>query len=257
MLNHLTLHYARGIVSVFLFSISSFQDVKKREIDDRVWIAFTVAAVFINLAGVLTGLVEPVGWLVFAGLQSALFILLYYAGAFGGADAKSLICLSIMYPTCLTEFLTELSIGRLTVPLSAFDNAIILTLVFPFFNLVWNFSMRLKGVELFKGLEREGLHRRIAALFLLVKISFSHYSSNSFRFALAEKYSRSGVKRIVFTKTLGEDSGGMLRGEEYVFASFLIPLQVFILLGLVIRLLYGDILLLLTLMIVRLLIKSF
>ncbi|MEM1548598.1 MAG: A24 family peptidase [Thermoproteota archaeon] len=257
MLNRLTLHYARSLVSVFLLSISSFQDVKKREIDDRVWIAFIAVAVFINLAGVLTSIVEPVGWLVFAGLQSALFILLYYAGAFGGADAKSLICLSIMYPTCLAEFLTDLSIGRLAVPLSAFDNAIILTLVFPLFNLLWNLSMRLRGVELFKGLEKEGLHRRIAALFLLMKISFSQYRSNSFRFALAEKYSRSGVKRIVFTKTLGEDSGSRLRDEEYVFTSFLIPLQAFILLGLVIRLLYGDILLLLTLIIVRMLIKSF
>ncbi|MBO3799599.1 MAG: prepilin peptidase [Candidatus Brockarchaeota archaeon] len=257
MLNHITLYSARGVVSIFLLSISSFQDVKKREIDDRVWIAFIIAALLINLAGVLTGIVEPMSWLVFAGLQSALFTLLYYAGAFGGADAKSLICLSIMYPTCLTEILTELSIGRLTVPLSAFDNAIILTLVFPVFNLLWNFSMRLRGVELFKGLEKEGLHRRIAALFLLTKISFSYYRSNSFRYALAEKYSRSGVKRIVFTKTLGEDSGSRLRDEEYVFTNFLIPLQVFILLGLVIRLLYGDILLLLTLVIVRLLIKSF
>ena len=257
MLNHLTLYYARSIVSIFLISISSFQDVRKREIDDRVWIAFMVAAVFINIAGVLTGLVEPVGWLVFAGLQSALFILLYYAGAFGGADAKSLICLSIMYPTCLTDFLTELSIGRLTVPLSAFNNAIILTLVFPVFNLLWNFSMKLRGVELFKGLEEEGLHRKTAAIFLLMKIRFSHYCSNSFRFALAEKCSRSGFKRIVFTKTLGEDAGSRIKDEEYVFASFLIPLQIFILLGLAIRLMYGDILLLLTFMIVRLLIKGF
>jgi preflagellin peptidase FlaK len=257
LLNDFTLHYARSIASIILLSASSIQDIKKREIDDRVWIVFLSVALAINLVGILEGLVDPFGWLVFAALQSAFFILLYYVNAFGGADAKSLICLSIMYPTSLIDFLTNLSMGRLNIPLSAFDNALLLTLVFPIFNLLWNVSLRQSGVELFKGLSKEGLHRRIAALLLLRKIRFSHYRSNSFKFALAEKYTRSGSRKMVFVKRLvGEEAPVEFDDDDYVFVSFLMPFQVFILVGLAIRLLYGDILLLLALMIVRLLLRG-
>ncbi|MEM2352394.1 MAG: prepilin peptidase [Thermoproteota archaeon] len=257
MLNEHTLYYARSIVSIILLSISSFQDVKKREIDDRVWIVFIALALFINLAGVLEGFVDILGWVLFAGVQSALFIALYYlgafAGAFGGADAKSLICLSIMYPTSITGFMVELSIGRLTEPLSALNNALIFSLIFPVFNLLWNFSMKIRGVELFKGLEKERLHRRFFALFLFMKVRFSHYRSNPSKFTLAEKYSRSGVRRIIFMSALKDDVARGFKDEDYVFTSFLIPLQVFILLGLAIRLVYGDVLLQLALAIVRVL----
>jgi len=211
-----------------------------------------VAAVFVNLTGVLTGFVEPLGWFAFAGLQSALFILLYYAGAFGGADAKSLICLSVMYPVSLTDFMAELGGGKLTIPISAFNNALILTLIFPLFNFAWNVSMKLKGVDLFKGLERESTYRKFLALFLLRKISFSHYRSNSFKFTLAEKRSRNGLKKIVFfTRFFEEDFDTCFKDYDYVFASFLIPLQAFMLLGLAVRLLYGDIILQLALLIVK------
>lgn len=255
MLNEHALYYARSIVSIVLLSISSFQDVKKREIDDRVWIVFIGLALFINLAGVLEGLVDPLGWIMLTGLQSALFIALYYlgafAGAFGGADAKSLICLSIMHPTSITGFMIDLSMGRLTEPLSALNNALILSLIFPVFNLLWNVYMKIKGVELFEGLEKEGFHKRFLALFLLMKIRFSHYRSNPSKFTLAEKYSRSGVRRIVFMKALKDDVVRGFKDDDYVFTNFLIPFQVFILLGFVIRLVYGDILLQIALLIVR------
>jgi len=255
LLNEHALYYARSIVSIILLSISSLQDVKKREIDDRVWIVFVALGLFINLAGVLKGLVDPFGWVLFAGAQSALFIALYYlgafAGAFGGADAKSLICLSIMYPTSITGFMIELSMGRLTEPLSALNNALILSLIFPVFNLLWNVSMKVKGVELFKGLEKEGFHKRFFALFLLMKIKFAHYRSNTSKFTLAEKYSRRGIRRIVFMNVLRDEATVGFNDDDYVFVNFLIPLQVFILLGLAIRLIYGDILLQIALAIVK------
>ena len=257
MLSQLTLHYARSTVSIILLTASSLQDVRKREIDDRVWIVFTIAALILNIIGVLTGLVELLGWLVFSGLQAAFFILLYYAGTFGGADAKSLICLSIMYPTCLVDFMHDLSIGMLTVPLSSFNNALVFTLAFPLSNLAWNIYVKHKGIELFKGLERESLLRKFFALLLLRKIRFSQYSSNKHRFTLSEKYTRSGVRRIVFYSRLEEEPRGRFKDEDYVFTSFLIPLQVFILLGLVVRLLYGDVVLKIALTIVMLLLKGF
>ncbi|MDW8033914.1 MAG: A24 family peptidase [Nitrososphaerota archaeon] len=257
MLNDYTLYYARSIVSIVLLSISSFQDFKKREIDDRIWIVFAAAALFINLVGALEGFVDPLGWVLFAVLQSLFFIGLYYIGAFvgtfGGADAKSLICLSIMYPASMTGFMLDLSMGRLTEPLSTLNNALVLSLVFPFFNLFWNISMRLKGVELFKGLEKESFHRRLIALFLLMKVRFSHYRSNSSKFTLAEKYSRSGIRRIVFIRPQEGNFSRGFKDDDYVFTSFLIPLQVFIMLGLAVRLLYGDILLQLAIILVTIL----
>ena len=246
----LWLDNARSIVSVTLLSIGSIQDVRSREIDDRVWIVFAASALIINTIGVLNGSVEPLWWIVFAGLQSGLFLLLYYGGVYGGADAKALMCISLMYPSSPTGFLTDLSMGRLPVAFSTMNNALMLTILYLPVNLLWNLSVRLRGVELFNGLEKESVLRRIAALLLLRKVRFSHYRAENTRFLLAERRSRSGLRRIVFTRRLDEDKAEQSFDEdEHVFTSFLMPLQVLILLGLVARLFYGDFLLNLSLLI--------
>lgn len=241
----LWLECARSIFSLVFLSVGSVQDVRSREIDDRVWLIFSVAALALNSLGVFANAVEPVGWLIFAGLQSLLFLLLYYSGVYGGADAKSLICLSLMYPSSMEGLFTDLSTGRLPVPFSTFNNAVTLTILYLPINLFWNLTMRMKGVKLFKGLEKENALRRVAALMLLRKVRFSNYRSNSNRFLLAEKRSRSGVRRIVFSRKIDGEKEGEQSFEEddYVFTSFLMPFQVFMLIGFLLRLLYGDILL--------------
>lgn len=245
----LLLENARSIVSIILLSVASIQDVKSREIDDRVWIFFLASAVILNLPGVLNGSLEPAWWLLLAGLQSGLFTLLYYGGVYGGADAKGLMCLSLMYPSTPTGFLTDLSMGRLPVAFSTMNNALMLTVLYLPVNLLWNLGVKLKGVELFKGLEGESMLRRLAALLLLRKIRFLHYRADNTRFLLAERRSRSGVRRIVFSRRIDEDRAEQaFNPDEHVFTSFLMPLQALILLGLVIRLFYGDILLSLSLL---------
>ncbi|MCX8183808.1 MAG: prepilin peptidase [Crenarchaeota archaeon] len=249
------LENARSIVSIILLSVGSIQDVKSREIDDRIWIVFLASAIVLNILGVLNGSVEPAWWLLFAGLQSGLFILLYYAGVYGGADAKGLMCLSLMYPSTPTGFLVDLSMARLPVAFSTMNNALMLTILYLPVNLLWNISVKLKGVELFKGLEKESMFRRVAALLLLRKVRFSHYLAENSRFLLAEKRSRSGVRRIVFSRKIDEKAEQAFNPEEHVFTSFLMPLQVLLLLGLVVRLFYGDILLVLSLVLASRLIK--
>lgn len=252
MSHWLWLDYARSIVSITLLSVGSIQDVRSREIDDRVWIVFLASALLINIPCVFNGSVKPVWWLVFAGLQSMLFLLLYYGGAYGGADAKSLMCLSLMYPSSPTGFLIDLGAGRLPVAFSTMDNALMLTVLYLPANLLWNLSVKLRGVGLFKGLEKEGLLRRVAALLLFRKVSFSQYRAENSRFLLAERRSRSGLRRIVFSRRIdGEEVEQVFNGDEHVFTSFLMPLQVMILLGLLIRLFYGDMLLTLSLLIVN------
>jgi preflagellin peptidase FlaK len=253
----LWLENARSIVSITLLSVGSIQDVKSRKIDDRVWGVFTASALLINILSVLNGYVEPLWWIVFAGLQSGLFLLLYYGGVYGGADAKALMCLSLMYPSSPTGFLTDLSMGRLPVAFSTMNNALMLTILYLPLNLLWNLSVKLRGVELFKGLEKEGVLRRIAALLLLRKVRFSQYRAENNRFLLAERRSRSGLRRIVFSRRLDEDEAGQsFNDDEHVFTSFLMPLQVLILLGLVTRLFYGDVLLTLSLAIASRLAKG-
>ncbi|MGQ9479532.1 MAG: prepilin peptidase [Thermoproteota archaeon] len=233
----------RNFTSLVLLSAGVVQDVRSREISDLVWALFAAAALPINLYGFLEGSVEPLSWLLFAGVQSALFILLYYAGSYGGADAKAFICLSIMYPTSIQGFLTDVSMGKMPVSLSSFANAIILSLVYLPANLAWNIAARLRGVGLFKGLEHENPLKKAAALLLLRKTTFSRCVSDPDRFLLAEKRSRRGVRRIILFSRLNEEVDERFDGEEYVFTSFLMPFQVFILLGLIVRLLYGDLLL--------------
>jgi Flp pilus assembly protein protease CpaA len=243
----------RILSSISLLAYSAVQDVDKREIDDTVWVLLLLAALVLNLGGALAGSVDIWSWLFLGSLQSMLFWELYSLGAYGGADAKSLVCISFMYPTTLDRILQGLTSAKATVPLSTFDNAMVLSLVYLLMNSVLNVRLWLRGVTIFEGLENESWIRKAAALFLLRKVSAQDLSHNPNKFLLAEASGTGGSRRIVFSRDLGRPlASDVAEGSNnYVFASPLMPLQLFVLLGLGLALLFGDLILLPSFWLVR------
>src|SRR4030066_2233184 len=78
---------------------ASWSDYKTREVSNRVWAIYAPIALSLSLAGLL--LFEP-SQLPFYGLSfgvtAGLALILFYAGGFGGADSKALMCIALALP---------------------------------------------------------------------------------------------------------------------------------------------------------------
>ena len=85
----------RQIVALFMLSVASFFDIKKREINDIVWIIF-------GGVGSMLYLFEPIDSItvLYLGIGVVIGIGWILSKAFGQADGLALIALAIILPTC-------------------------------------------------------------------------------------------------------------------------------------------------------------
>jgi preflagellin peptidase FlaK len=186
-------------------------------------------------------------------ITSGLAIAIFYAGGFGGADAKALMCIALALPVYPSHLLLQ-PIGFVSplFPITIFTNSVLLGALSVFYalfrNLLW--KLRNKG-GVFEGLEKESFGRKILALFSGYKISVSKLEKG-FMYPLEDvEVSEETVKRklLVFPKDeerdeivariLGNVENEKLEGGVWVTPG--LPLLIHITLGLLIALFYGDI----------------
>ena len=255
------LDVARILVSLSFLLYASWSDWRKREVSNRVWVAFGPLA--LALTTIQYVLFVPyyqrpdlLKLYVFSFLFiSALSLMLFYAGAFGGADAKALICLSLSLPTYplyplqfLTVFVSPL------FPLTVFSNAVLLASLSVLYTLLHNSLWKLKtGRKLFEGLEKESKWRKIAAVLSGYKVDVEKLEKSGYLYPLEDVREREDGESERKLLTMPKDERrneiigrvkrayeeGRLQGEVWVTPS--LPLLVFITAGLIVALLYGDI----------------
>jgi hypothetical protein len=90
---------AKVCLTLFSFLYASYSDYKTREVSNSVWILFAPPAFALTFAELFLFDFSalPFFGLCF-GLTAAFAIILFYAGGFGGADAKALMCLALALP---------------------------------------------------------------------------------------------------------------------------------------------------------------
>ncbi|MDK2892161.1 A24 family peptidase C-terminal domain-containing protein [Methanohalophilus sp.] len=130
----------------FLF-YACYSDIKSRRVANQVWIVMlAVFSPFILYEIITYGLSH----LLLIGLSfTIIFVLVYilfYAGAFGGADAKALMTMAIIFPVYPT-----IMIGNTTFPLegipiinlftmTVFGNSVLLTIIVPIGLFLYNLT---------------------------------------------------------------------------------------------------------------------
>jgi len=239
----------------FLF-YASWSDWKKREVSNRVWVFFAPSAFALTTIQYVFFTPDLLWLFVFSFVfTSALSIILFYAGAFGGADAKALICLSLAlpyYPMFLlqpqTVFVSPL------FPLSVFSNAVLLAALTVLYTLLRNSLWKLKtGRKLFEGFEKESKWRRILAFVSGYKVDVAKLERSGYLYPLEDFGEGEGGESERKLLTMPKDEKrdeivervvrafkeGKLHGEVWVTPG--LPLLVFITVGLIVALLYGDI----------------
>jgi preflagellin peptidase FlaK len=156
------------LLAVPVFGWAAYRDVRTRRVPNRVWLPLALLGValltwdvwrvsagdvpggtaarelFFMRVAISLGMVAPIGYL------------LYWFGGFGGADAKAVIVLAVLFPTFPTYIFPTLSLPltRTTVgvfSLTIFTNTVLVGAVFPLAVAAKNAATGHVGLAMFLG----------------------------------------------------------------------------------------------------------
>ncbi|MCX8178155.1 MAG: prepilin peptidase [Candidatus Bathyarchaeota archaeon] len=247
-------------ISLIFFIYSAWIDYRTREVSNRVWVLYAPPAFTLTFTELF--FYSP-GLLPFYGLcfllTSVIAITLFYVGAFGGADAKALICLALALPFHPQNFVTPLfndsPLMHFFFPLTVFSNSVFLaalsTLYMSFRNLIWRLE---KGKPLFEvGFKRASAARKLAVFLTGCRTPVWRLKEKWHIYPMEdiEKGEDGEIKRklVLFPRDDGREAVvdrllmAVEAGEidEFVWATPGLPMLVFVTIGLVIAIFIGDI----------------
>jgi len=233
-------------------------------VSNRVWILFAPLAFALTFPALY--LYEPSNVLfsygISVGLTTAFAIVLFYAGGFGGADAKALMCLALALPFYPENLLPEnlpisqqiSPISRILFPITVFSNAVVLVFVPVAYILLRNLYWRKKtGRKLFEeDHKNEVFWKKFLVLITGYKVSVNKLKEKWHLYPLEdieENENESRRKLVIISRDENRNATverlakavetGKIR--DNVWASPGLPMLVFITAGLITALFYGDI----------------
>ncbi|MFB0556692.1 MAG: A24 family peptidase C-terminal domain-containing protein [Dehalococcoidia bacterium] len=191
MLFTLTSHYFetdiyRLAFTLLVLAYASYSDMKKRSVSNIVWLLMVVVGIaFAGYYTVVQGTSFLIPFILFATITGAVSYIFFRLGLFAAADAKALICISILFPTrpAFTILAHHFPVFDAFVPvvfpfsLIVLLNATVLALVVP----VSLFFRNLHSLGL-----REFM-RNAALSFVAYRVSISELTGSGF-FRLAHQY---------------------------------------------------------------------
>jgi len=246
----------RVLVSLIFLAYASWSDLRKREVSNKVWVIFAPLALALTSLQFLVFSPELLSAFVLSFvITSVLSITLFYAGAFGGADAKALMCLSLALPSYPT-YLLQPSFSLLSsfFPISVFSNAVLLAALSVFYILLRNYLWKRRtGERLFEGFEKESIGRKILTVVSGYKVNMVELEKKEFLYPLEDvRVAETGGcerKLIVMPKDEGKEEivervleafrEGKLQSDVWVTPG--LPMLVFITAGLILALVFGDV----------------
>lgn len=209
---------------------TSYLDWKYREVDDKVWIISGVLAVALMVFDLAYGWSMDKLFLsmLSVGFSSGLAFGFYFLGLYGGADAKSILIISLGLPL----YQPERSLHPFT-GLATLTNGLILSLILPLILLIYNLTQVIKKRDIFEGFHHESIVRKFLALIFGVRLKNAR--NRRFWFLMEEANHIRRFKFGLFSLELSEID----RDDVWVTPG--IPLLIFITAGFLYYILLGDI----------------
>jgi len=179
---------------------------------------------------------------------------LFYAGAFGGADAKALMCLALALPNPVNPPLVpSVKLFLPIFPFTVFSNAVLLAALTAVYALIRNLVWRLrKSAKLFSGLEDESFGHKIVALLTGYKVEPDTLEKSPHIYPLEDlatgqdgenkrvllMFPKDETRETIVARLLSARKEGKIQNGVWVTPG--LPLLIFITAGLVIALFVGD-----------------
>ena len=233
---------------------ASWSDFKKREVSNRVWTILAPLAFALTFSQFFMFAPEMLEiYALSFVITSAVSVALFYAGAFGGADAKALICLSLSLPYPV-HLLQPLGFVSPLFPITVFCNAVLLAALTVFYAITRNYLWKRRtGKKLFEGLEGQPMGRKILAVLCGYKVNITELEMKKHSYPLEDvlvvETGETERRLLVFPsdekreniveRILEAKERGKLGSEVWITPG--LPLLVFITAGLIIALTLGDI----------------
>ncbi|MEM3565555.1 MAG: A24 family peptidase C-terminal domain-containing protein [Candidatus Bathyarchaeia archaeon] len=248
-------------ITLLFLLYASWSDYKTREVSNNVWILYAPPAFALTFAELF---LYDFSMFLFYGLcfalTSAFAIILFYAGGFGGADAKALMCLALALPFYPSELLKPLMgetspIMNLFFPVTVFSNSVILAAITAIYLLFHNILWRLKtGSALFEGEQRKApIGKKLLVLTTGYKVHIKKLKEKWHIYPLedVENTKEGGIKRKLLVLPKDEEREAIVKRlenaveagkiPEKVWATPGLPMLIFMTFGLVLALVYGDV----------------
>jgi preflagellin peptidase FlaK len=252
---------ARTTISLLFLGYASWSDYRTREVSNNVWIIYAPPAFALTFAELF--LYEDTSTMLLygasLGLTVAFAMILFYSGGFGGADAKALMCLALALPfypePLLKPLFGEISpISRVFFPFTVFSNSVLLaaaTAVYMLLrNIIWN---KKNGRRIFEeGLDKESVGKKILTLITGYKVSFSKLKQKWHLYPMEDVEEKEGeFRRKLVVIPREEDRNAIVERldkavdagkiQDMIWATPGLPMLIFITVGLIIALFFGDI----------------
>ena len=252
---------AKVTLSLAFLLYASWSDYKTREVSNRVWAFYAPIALFLSLAELL--LYEPSKLPLFGlsfGLTVVIAFALFYSGGFGGADSKALMCIGLALPFS-TEALfhpilaSEVSpLAQNIFPLTIFSNSVLFAAASGVYMLLRNLIQRATtGKKLFEGsLSTESIGKKMLVLITGYKVSVAKLKEKWHVYPMEDLDDDGedppkrrlvvvprdeGRSEIVERLSNAVDAGKI---SDYVWATPGLPMLIFVTIGLIVALLFGD-----------------
>jgi archaeal preflagellin peptidase FlaK len=254
----------RVTITIIFLVYASWSDYKTREVSNIVWAIYFPIAFALSFAEFL---IYDISALPIFGLSVGLTIgfalLLFYTGAFGGADSKALMCIAVALPffpamllkPILTDGLSPLA--QVIFPVTILSNSVLIAAASAAYLLIRNLSgFNADGKPLFEGsLSKESIWKKILVLVTGKKYNVSTLEAKWHVYPMEdiakEENSETILERklVIVPKDEGRDeivqrlSKAVKEGKinSKVWATPGLPMLIFVTIGLIIALSLGDI----------------
>jgi len=218
------LSIVRILVSIAMLGLASVIDLKKREINDMLWIGFSGVAVLLLFA-------SPNFWIELKTIGLSMIVapialILWRFGIFGGADAFCLIVLAGLAP------MSSITPSQIS-PFTTLENASILTVIPLFINLTRNVVSILRGNDIFHGIEEPNL-KKILAMFV-------GYRTKNPKHSFCIEQIIDGKRYLNFSPKHAEKTSFCNMSDVWVTPG--LPYVLYITGGFIIQVMYGDLIL--------------
>ncbi len=254
---------ARIAVSLVVLIYASWSDYKTREVSNKVWAIYGPIALALSLSElILYDFAKLPLFGLSVGLTVGFAFLLFYSGAFGGADSKAFMCIALALPFFPAVILTPVLAGGLSplsqiiFPITILSNSVLIAALSSMYLLLRNlFRREASGQPLFEGtLAKESLGKKILVLFTGQKFPLATLKAKWHVYPLediAENGSDGSLERklVIVPKDEGRDeivnrlSDAVEAGkiDSKVWATPGLPMLIFVTIGLIISISLGDI----------------
>jgi len=251
------LDYVINLISVLVvltfLGYSSWSDIKTREVSNIVWLLF--APIGTALTVIRLYFSPELLWISLGSIIIAIAFafLLFYAGVFGGADAKGLICIGIALPTLPEGISAFASFFHPFFPVVILSNSFLAAVSMALYilarNIYWKYSTH---GSLFLGLEKEHAWKKLFALVSGYKANLKEVEERIYLYPLEEVIeSAGGMERrlnlFVEAEVERQELLGKLRPyvektviPPEIWATPGLPMLVFITIGFILAFSVGD-----------------